>query len=490
MRIHNNRITTHMIKQIYECTLLSDVILNQTSATEGEMESLDFIPGNTFLGIAAGALYGELKPQEAATVFHSGKVRFGDAHPWKDGIRSLKVPAALFYNKLGSPEEGCVIQYKWRESPDVQLKQCRNGFYIFDKGNHTGEQIKVRKSVAIKSAYDRNLRRSKDEQMFAYESLRKGARFVFEVEFTDDVKDYSDKVKSALTGTKHIGRSRTAQYGLVTIEEISKLTENTSNPAYEDGFATVYADGRLIFLDEKNGMPTFRPTAQMLGFGDSASINWEKTQIRTFQYAPWNSKRQNRDTDRCGIEKGSVIVVDLNGETSPCESRYVGSYINEGFGKVIYNPDFLKTSGDSGEALFKLSDGNNTATNITTVECTFNSSLISYAKKCKEADDISSRSNQYAIVNKFVRNNASIFTRSNEKFASQWGYIRTLAENAADCIKFSISVIDYVTHGVAKDKWEYKKSILLEFIQSISANKSWKEIMVNLAAEMAKKCKQ
>lgn len=479
-----------MIKQIYECTLLSDVILNQTSATEGEMESLDFIPGNTFLGIAAGALYGELKPQEAATVFHSGKVRFGDAHPWKDGIRSLKVPAALFYNKLGSPEEGCVIQYKWRESSDVQLKQCRNGFYIFDKGNHTGEQIKVRKSVAIKSAYDRNLRRSKDEQMFAYESLRKGARFVFEVEFTDDVKDYSDKVKSALTGTKHIGRSRTAQYGLVTIEEISKLTENTSNPAYEDGFATVYADGRLIFLDEKNGMPTFRPTAKMLGFGDSASINWEKTQIRTFQYAPWNSKRQNRDTDRCGIEKGSVIVVDLNGGTSPCESRYIGSYINEGFGKVIYNPDFLRTSGDSGKALFRLFDGNNMATEITTTECTLNSSLISYARKYKESDGISSRSNQYSIVNEFVRNNAPLFTKSNERFASQWGYIRALAENAADCAELGRSVIDYVTHGMAKDKWEYKKGILIEFIHSISANQPWKEIMVNLAAEMAKKCKQ
>lgn len=479
-----------MIKQIYECTLLSDVILNQTSATEGEMESLDFIPGNTFLGIAAGALYGELKPQEAETVFHSGKVRFGDAHPWKDGIRSLKVPAALFYNKLGSPEEGCVIQYKWRESSDVQLKQCRNGFYIFDKGNHTGEQIKVRKSVAIKSAYDRNLRRSKDEQMFAYESLRKGARFVFEVEFTDDVKDYSDKVKSALTGTKHIGRSRTAQYGLVTIEEISKLTENTSNPAYEDGFATVYADGRLIFLDERNGMPTFRPTAKMLGFGDSASINWEKTQIRTFQYAPWNSKRQNRDTDRCGIEKGSVIVVDLNGGTSPCESRYIGSYINEGFGKVIYNPDFLRTSGDSGKALFRLFDGNNMATEITTTECTLNSSLISYARKYKESDGISSRSNQYSIVNEFVRNNAPLFTKSNERFASQWGYIRALAENAADCAELGRSVIDYVTHGMAKDKWEYKKGILIEFIHSISANQPWKEIMVNLAAEMAKKCKQ
>lgn len=37
----------------FKCKLLSDVILNQRAATEGNQESLAFIPGNCFLGIVA-----------------------------------------------------------------------------------------------------------------------------------------------------------------------------------------------------------------------------------------------------------------------------------------------------------------------------------------------------------------------------------------------------------------------------------------------------
>ena len=40
-----------------QCTLLSDVIISETSATTGNRHSLDFIPGNNFLGIAASKLY-------------------------------------------------------------------------------------------------------------------------------------------------------------------------------------------------------------------------------------------------------------------------------------------------------------------------------------------------------------------------------------------------------------------------------------------------
>ena len=66
----------------FRCTLLSDVVLNQKSATEGTNVTLDFIPGNCFLGIVAGTLYNTLsKPEEKNLLFHSGKVRFGDAHP-------------------------------------------------------------------------------------------------------------------------------------------------------------------------------------------------------------------------------------------------------------------------------------------------------------------------------------------------------------------------------------------------------------------------
>src|SRR5574344_1539893 len=84
----------------FKCTLLSDVIINQKSATEGNNETLDFIPGSNFLGIVA-AKYEELdKDGLTWKIFHSGKVRFGDAHPAKEGKRSLKVPASMFYPKM------------------------------------------------------------------------------------------------------------------------------------------------------------------------------------------------------------------------------------------------------------------------------------------------------------------------------------------------------------------------------------------------------
>lgn len=90
----------------FKCKLLSDVILNQRAATEGNQESLTFIPGNCFLGIVAKD-YMNFQPQEQAEIFHSGHVRFGDAHPAsKDAkTRSLHIPASLFYPKLKSLSE-------------------------------------------------------------------------------------------------------------------------------------------------------------------------------------------------------------------------------------------------------------------------------------------------------------------------------------------------------------------------------------------------
>ena len=85
----------------FRCKLLSDVILSQKAATEGSHESLSFIPGNNFLGIVAQN-YTQYASNEQAEIFHSGHVRFSDAHPVnRDGkIRSLHIPAALYYPKL------------------------------------------------------------------------------------------------------------------------------------------------------------------------------------------------------------------------------------------------------------------------------------------------------------------------------------------------------------------------------------------------------
>lgn len=404
----------------YKCTLLSDIILTQNAGTKTQQGTLDFIPGNAFLGIAASKLYGTLSQEESLEMFHSGHVRFGDAHPLSGNIRSLRIPAVYYYKKGENLfDDGAYIMYKW-DPGDAQPKQCRSGFYTFD--NDSAIEIKTDKSVAIKSAYDRDKRRSKDEQMYSYESLHKGLELSFEVEIDND--SYEKTINEALIGKRHIGHSKTSQYGLVEITADEEFVTFNSRDAGTEEFATVYADGRLIFIDKDSGMPTFQPTAEDLGFESNAEIDWEKSQIRTFQYAPWNAKRQNPDTDRCGIEKGSVFVVKLNGTHSPSDSSHIGAYQCEGFGKVIYNPAFLDSDEDGRVPLRFAkndSDKDNRREEITIPANSSNTSLLQVLKSRMISDH---QNENYKIVNDMVNKLLRTFKKNGEQFASQWGYIR------------------------------------------------------------------
>lgn len=474
----------------FKCTLLSDVILNQKAATEGPNQTLDFIPGSCFLGIVASQYETLQNDGKAMEIFHSGKVRFGDAHPSKDGFRGLKVPAAMFHPKLKKASEVLYIHHRIKEEDleseemrKKQLKQCRSGYYIFSEVE--AKPIETETNFAIKSAYDGEKRRSKDEQMYGYQSLQKGLELYFEVAV--DNNELDSRIVAALEGKKRVGRSRTAQYGLVDIEKFEYKEIGSSTET--DEYVEVYADGRLIFLDD-NGLPTFRPKAEDLGL--EGEICWEKSQIRTFQYAPWNFKRQCFDTDRCGIEKGSVFVVKAS--VSPDKSQYVGSYQNEGFGKVIYNPAFLKAEAD-GVAKYRLQDPKDPKKEEDNEgKVSSNSALFNYLMKQQKRENL--EVDVYEMVNNWVKANAPKFTKNKELlFASQWGGVRSIAMKN----KTKSSLIgelyknekSYLTHGVAADKWNEngRLKVFKEFVEKLT-DENAQIAIINLAAEMAKVCRK
>lgn len=501
-----------MKKLRFKCTLLSDVVLNTSAATEGEQTSLDFIPGNNFLGIVAAG-YDKYSPTEQMEIFHSGKVRFGDAHPaLHDSLfRSLHVPATLFYPKGKYAWEECYAFQSYSRKEDIrvngkpmQLKQCRNGFYVFQNG--TGSSVSVAKSFAIKSAYDRDNRRAKDSQMFGYESIDKGQEFLFEVEV--DNEDLADRIEAALVGIHHIGRSRTAQYGLAEIKKFNFYeipTEHEPISTIDGDRVAVYADSRLIFLNEEDGQPTFQPTAKQLGL--IGEIDWNVSQIRTFQYAPWNGKRQTRDADRCGIEKGSVFFVKTR--TIPADSKYVGSYNSEGFGKVIYNPYFLSSKGENGKALYQILKSGVAKTTTSKLPLG-GSPLLDYIAASRK--DFETEGNIAEKVNDFVADYGRLFKGAS--FASQWGRIRKIAmthptkKGIIDELYEKTEVrhhfpspnddkeydksenVGYLVHGVAAKKWEKngRKDKLRNFIESIDDADYVQQAVVNLASEMAKIC--
>lgn len=475
----------------YQCTLLTDIVLNAKSATEGANQTLDFIPGNNFLGITASKLYAELDAHTAWLIFHSGKVRFGDAHLLVNNCRCVKAPAAMYYPKLGSAAEECYVYHSLSQpwSSDLrekQLKQLRNGFYAFTS---KGDAIEARaeKVFMVKSAYDRERRCSKDNCMYGYEALCAGSEMAFTVEIDDDVEDkVYPMIEQALIGNKHLGRSRTAQYGLVSIKPCAFEEAGTCDKPVGE-LVTIYADGRLIFYNE-DGFPTYQPTAQQLHLPEGSEIRWDLSQIRTFCYAPWNYKRQAYDTDRCGLEKGSVIVAKCPSAIA-CRDAYVGAYCNEGFGKVVYNPCFLNAKSD-GRTTFTFREVARDVADCAQEKDLPHTPLIELLDARKKVEE--QEYGIYESVNAFVEQYGSRF--KNAAFASQWGTIRSIAMAHADEGKLMDELFKeprgYLVHGTAKDKWAEKGrlSLLRDFCVNTSHG-LLQRALVNLASEMAKTIK-
>lgn len=475
----------------YQCTLLTDIVLNAKSATEGANQTLDFIPGNNFLGITASKLYAELDAHTAWLIFHSGKVRFGDAHLLVNNCRCVKAPAAMYYPKLGSAAEECYVYHSLSQpwSSDLrekQLKQLRNGFYAFTS---KGDAIEARaeKVFMVKSAYDRERRCSKDNCMFGYEALCAGSEMAFTVEIDDDVEDrVYPMIEQALIGNKHLGRSRTAQYGLVSIKPCAFEEAGTCDKSVGE-LVTIYADGRLIFYNE-DGFPTYQPTAQQLHLPEGSEIRWDLSQIRTFCYAPWNYKRQAYDTDRCGLEKGSVIVAKCPSAIA-CRDAYVGAYCNEGFGKVVYNPCFLNAKSD-GRTTFAFREVARDVADCAQEKDLPHTPLMELLDARKKVEE--QEYGIYESVNAFVEQYGLRF--KNAAFASQWGTIRSIAMAHADEGKLMDELFKeprgYLVHGTAKDKWAEKGrlSLLRDFCVNTSHG-LLQRALVNLASEMAKTIK-
>lgn len=459
--------------------------MSSTSSTMGNRNSLDFIPGNNFLGIVAKMLY-DKEDESTQLLFHSGHVRFGDAHPAYNGIRSIRIPADIYFPKYNGTEGEAYVYHRINDFDGVrskQLKQGRTGFYALM--DNTAIETPITKQFAIKSAYDTARRRSEDQRLFGYESLGKGCDFYFTIELDDVATVYKEAIIKALTGRRHIGRSRTAQYGWVEIKE-EEFRECPTMPTKDNSDeVAVYADGRLIFFDEQ-GTLTLQPTAQQLGF-QNGFVEWNKSQIRTFQYAPWNYKRHAFDSDRYGIEKGSVFIVKTTDQTPI--NDYVGAYQNEGFGKVIYNPAILHAESDNnGRATVKFEKGANAIEDEDKSETKSPqhkyTPLMAYLFSQKQKHDKSNRI--YDNVYEWVDRHQKLF--QGDSFASQWGTIRGIAMATNDDNKILDNINEYLSHGIAKKKWEERgrHKALKDFLKG---KDNIRELVITLASEMGKKCK-
>jgi hypothetical protein len=344
-------------------TLQDDCIFSERNATAGAHQALDYIPGGALLGAAAARLYTQLTSQAAFDWFHAGKVRFSNAYPLTtDGQRTFPMPACWHQAKGKSPIKDNQLDATqvWRldkcegKLPENQQPQQLRAGYL----SLNGQVAETHKSFRMKTAIDADSGRAKESALFGYDALQAGQRFYAQVSFDDDFTEADiAKLKTVLTQTLLLGRSRSAEYGRATVD-ILKTPQTLSTEKTTSKEITLWLLSDLMALDEY-GQPTLSPNAENLGL-PKGKLLAEKSFLRTRRYSTWNAHKQGYDMERQVISKGSVLVYQL-------ESVLTAEHINKiaaglgverqaGLGQVWLNPALLANQQPTFEASAPLAD--------------------------------------------------------------------------------------------------------------------------------------
>ena len=334
------------MKQYFKVTTIDPVIMTQSSATEGGLQTLDYITGSAILGALAGKLYVKLSEQDAWSIFHSGKVQFSACYPVVNDELSLPVPASWHFAKGGDwKKEGSLqaavisnhASQHFNRDEQTQYKQCRSGFI-----NSQGQLAHVKQTLITKTALD-SKQTAATGQLFNYSAINAGQTFVG---FIDADGEQLKIIKQQLAGKHSIGRSRSSEFGRVNIELI-ELIQPQVNSAFTSELS-VYCISDIECIDQY-GLPTFRPSlAEFLGDNTaSGSLDACRSYIRTATLSRFNQKRGGFDGEQALISKGSVLVFKNVSNTAAAIEQLSenGAGINkqQGQGWVLANPMWQQT---------------------------------------------------------------------------------------------------------------------------------------------------
>jgi hypothetical protein len=436
-----------MDKLVFDVEFLSDIVLPATSNTEGKIEQLDFIPGSNFLGMVARE-YDEFN--DSFGLFHSGAVRFGDATLLVEGEPTYKMPLSFFHEKL---EKKKMVNHHLIEDFGAfkQLKQKRKGYIT-----QTLKEVSVDYNYAQKSAYDREKRQSKEGAMYGYSAIPSGTKWQFVV--SCDGIDEADvkRIEQNLLGKKRLGKSKSSQYGQVKISRAT-TTKRVESRVTQTATTILYAKSRIALVD-KEGNPSYN-LKFLLDDLEESQIVWEKSQIRTSTYTPYDRTMQRKTYSRVVINSGSVIVLqNLSQEQLKRLTYGVGIYLSEGFGELLLNPSFLEREG-----LVTLDDTTDTAP-PKPLPITENIVKFLNNKELKRRETLDLAS----VVYEFIEKNKKLYSNISN---SQWGTIRSICGGASS--DFREEIREYISDGKVTWSTEQIETLLEEgksraFIQLLS----------------------
>lgn len=343
-----------------EIELLDDVAISETNATTGGHRTLDYIPGSTLMGAFARSYFRRLRKEhnddanaadkEGGAALVAAKVAFGNGtHVSPSGVATIPMPLSWHHAKDDNPIQNDALSSNsvWNfaavehEESGLSTKQPvqMRGDWLSPE---TGDVLSVPRTQTLKTAISEKREQyetAAKSELFGYEAITKGSRFLSRIEVKDADPGICELVRETFDGQiTRLGRSRRSEYGRARCR-LKAVEPNAGNNS--TGTVILLAESDLFLLDE-NGFPTLRPVAFHFGLSEEWTICPERSFMRFRRYSPWNGKRGGRDIERQVIAKGSVMVFihpDPNAVAKP--KLCVGAGQSEGLGRIRVSEKWL-----------------------------------------------------------------------------------------------------------------------------------------------------
>lgn len=364
----------------YTLTLDEPCLLAAPGGDPNTEQSLPYIPGGAVRGaLAAAYLRGSQTTGPGFDdLFLNGKVRYLNAYPLlefkqdkndeePEGVRALPTPRA--WTRLKDDPSQCVYnraeKSQFKEADDKIPSGVNIPFVTF---TDPITEAKPAFEIAVHTARNREKGRSIEgdagSALFRYQALARGQQFAGAI-VVDDDKDAAAIEQLLAGGSLLLGGSHNAGYGLAGVttrqspDQETEQQKNTwrevDNPAEDippEGVFIVYLTSHAILYDPDTG----EPTADIRHFLPDGPGGYEI--VHSFAAADWvggfNKQRGLPLSQQWALQMGSTWVIKTGKPLSAqqindLESAGIGARTEEGFGRLVINPQWPEKTFEIGQ---------------------------------------------------------------------------------------------------------------------------------------------
>ena len=331
----------------YKITLLLRADSNIMVSKQNSEISEDYIPGSNLMG-AIASKYIENKnidfnnlSQEYQDLFLNGTVKYSNAYITDKDGKIKYYPAPLSYTKVKDKSNQYHNKMYDVNEENIQLSNIGNKYVSLD-GNNYIKEVKQSESYHHQRAKDLKVghvsTRDEGGAFYQFTSIDMNQYFLTEIEipgkYAKIILNFLDKDE-----VLRVGKSKTAEYGKLTIKDIQIAEEKQERNKYKN-FAVILTSPLILFdktnikiANSKNSLITelkelfgdkkLNATKSFIGYSDESGYN-----------AIWNLPKEQLTS----FDKGTTICFESENEIELKEEYCIGLRQNEGYGKIKIYP--------------------------------------------------------------------------------------------------------------------------------------------------------